>query len=408
MEKKMVFFKFLANIGFCAVLIFSVKTFHQALPDHIYVEVGEQVSYDFGVPVTVVMKETYQEALMNQSQKITEGKTKPSYYVTCKLFGVFPVKDISVTLVEEENVFTGGTQVGIYAKTKGVLVIGMGEVTDKSGVEQSPAKNIIKTGDYIVSINGVSVNEKEALSNEVHKNGGNTEVIGILRNEEFLEVAVNPVCSENDRYMLGVWVRDDMAGIGTMTFYRSNRTFGALGHPVNDGDTGELLQIAEGSLYETEIIGIERGKSGEPGELSGIIHYGRENYLGSIEKNTEIGIYGILDGNVGLLSEGTYCEVAYKQEIEKGNAVILSSVSGEIKAYEAVIEDVNFAGTEVNKGILLRVTDEELLDLTGGIVQGMSGSPILQNGKLIGAVTHVLVNDPTRGYGVFIENMLEN
>ena len=223
-----------------------------------------------------------------------------------------------------------------------------------------------------------------------------------------MEVGVDPVCSEQQRYMLGVWVRDDMAGIGTLTFYRSDQSFGALGHSVNDGDTGEILLMETGKLYETEIIGIKKGKSGNPGELSGVIQYKKDSYLGIINENSEIGIYGDLNGNLKKLQAGTYCEIGHKQEIERGPAVILSAVSGELKEYDIVIEAVNFGGIEANKGILLHITDQDLLNLTGGIVQGMSGSPILQNGKIIGAVTHVLVNDPTRGYGIFIENMLEH
>ena len=402
------FFKWLTNVGFLAVLLFAVKTFWEALPDHIYVKVGESISYDFSVPVTVERKEDDVEAFFVEGRASVMEDIEPSYYVTCKLFGVIPVKDIAVTVVEGEAVFAGGTQVGIYAKTKGILVIGMGEVVDISGQKKSPAKNMIKEGDYIVSVNGTAVEEKEELIKLIHENGKETEVIGLFRDEQFIEVAVDAVFSEQERYMLGVWVKDDMAGIGTLTFYRSDQTFGALGHPVSDGDTGEMLLMEEGKLYETDIIGIKRGESGNPGELSGVISYAKDSYLGAIETNSELGIYGVLDGNLKNLDMGIYCEIGYKQEIEMGPAIILSAVSGELKEYDIVVESVNFGGTERNKGILLHVTDKELLELTGGIVQGMSGSPILQNGKIIGAVTHVLVNDPTRGYGIFIENMLEH
>lgn len=401
------FFKWLTNVGFVAVLLFSVKTFWEALPDHIYVKVGESISYDFSVPVTVERKEDDVEAFFVEGRNDVRKEVEPSYYVTCKLFGLVPVKDIAVTVVEGEAVFAGGMPVGIYAKTKGILVIGMGEVTDQSGQKKSPAKNMIKEGDYIVSVNGTAVKEKEDLIKLIHENGKKTEVIGLFRDEQFLEVAVDAVYSEQQRYMLGVWVKDDMAGIGTLTYYCSDQSFGALGHPISDGDTGEMLLMEEGKLYETNIIGIKRGESGNPGELSGVISYARDSYLGEIETNSELGIYGVLDGNLKNIEMGTYCEIGYKQEIEMGPAVILSAVSGELKEYDIVIESVSFGGTERNKGILLHVTDKELLELTGGIVQGMSGSPIIQDGRLVGAVTHVLVNDPTRGYGIFIENMLD-
>lgn len=407
MRGRVVFFKWLASVGFCGLLLFSVKTFWEALPDHIYVKMGETISYDFQVPVTVERKEDDTEAVFMEGRLAVPENTEPSYYVTCKLFGIVPVKDIAVTVVEGEAVFTGGIQVGIYVKTKGILVIGMGEVTDDTGVKRSPAKNMIQKGDYIVSVNGVEVKEKEELIKLIHENGGETEVIGLFRDSDFIEVAVDAVLSEQQRYMLGIWVRDDMAGIGTLTYYRNDQSFGALGHPINDGDTGEMLMMEEGKLYQTKIVGIKRGVSGTPGELSGVISYGRDSYLGTIETNSEIGIYGSLDGNLKNLDEGRYCEIGYKQDIEMGPATVLTAVSGELKEYDIIIEHVNLGGDQVNKGILLHVTDKELLELTGGIVQGMSGSPILQNGKLIGAVTHVLVNDPTRGYGIFIETMLE-
>ena len=407
MKTRMAFFKWITGIGFYLVVLFAVKTFWESLPNHIYVNVGETLSYDFQVPVSVEMKTEDIQVLFAEGRAVVSEEVKPSYYITCKLFGLIPVKEIAVTVVEGEAVFAGGMPIGIYAKTKGILVIGMGEITDINGVKKSPVKNMIKEGDYIVSINGTAVEEKEELSELVHKNGKNTIRVGLYRDETFMEVGVEPVLSEKERYMLGLWVRDDMAGIGTLTFYRKDQTFGALGHSINDGDTGEILSMEEGRLYDTQIIGIKRGESGNPGELSGVIQYGKEHYLGLIEENCELGIYGELNGNLSKLELGTYCEIGYKQEIERGPAVILSSISGELKEYDVVIEAVQFGTSQANKGILLHVTDKELLELTGGIVQGMSGSPILQNGKIIGAVTHVLVNDPTRGYGIFIENMLE-
>ena len=201
-------------------------------------------------------------------------------------------------------------------------------------------------------------------------------------------------------------MRDDLAGVGTLTYYKADGTYAALGHAVSDSDTGTIMSMAEGYLYHTDIVGIKKGKSGAPGELSGIIQYGDSTRIGSIMQNTGLGIHGVLSGNLKWLETGECYEVRYKQDIRTGSAFIVSSVSGESKKYEVMVESVDYSGKEENKGILIRVTDPELLELTGGIVQGMSGSPIIQDGKLIGAVTHVLVNDPTRGYGIFIEKML--
>ena len=413
MDKRMKFFRLLANIGFCVLLLFAVQTFHQSLPNHIYVKAGDEISYHFPVPVSIKKQEEYTPALVNKSESLIEEQiengqeTDVSYYVTCRLFGLIPVKEIAVTVIDGETVFAGGAQVGIYAKTRGVLVIGMGEVEDVEGQMKSPAKNLIKKGDYIVSVNGVLIRQKEELAKAIQESGSAIKIVGLYRDDVFMEVAIEPVCNANQKYMLGVWVRDDMAGIGTLTFYKDDLSYGALGHPVNDGDTGERILMQEGSLYSTEIVGIRRGENGTPGELSGVIYYSKDNYLGTVEENSERGIFGVLDGNLANLPDGTCYEIGYKQELMIGPATILSEVSGEVREYDIVIENINYSEAAINKGITLHVVDEELLEITGGIVQGMSGSPIIQDGKLVGAVTHVLVNDPTRGYGIFIETMLE-
>ena len=192
-----------------------------------------------------------------------------------------------------------------------------------------------------------------------------------------------------------------------MTFLNADSSFGALGHGIHDVDTSELLDISDGTLYLTSIKDIKRGENGTPGGMEGIIVYNHYNVLGTITKNTEVGIFGTVDRIDTLFSEQEPIETAVKEEIEAGPAVIRCAVSGEIKEYEIQITGIDFYASEVNKGLTVEVTDKELLAETGGIVQGMSGSPIIQNGKLIGAITHVFVNDPTKGYGIFIENMLK-
>lgn len=395
----------LTGIGYLIVILFAVQTFHEAIPEKIYVKAGEAVEYNFDVPVTVVLKDDATEVFENSTgSSLAEH---PAYTVTCKLFGVFPVKDVEVMLVEGDSVFASGMQVGIYTKMDGVLVIGIGEVPITGGSEAKPAENLVKKGDYIVSLNGIEIDEKEELASLIDEYGAEQENLGIMRNGEYIEVLTEPVKSAEDTYMLGIWVRDDLAGIGTLTYYTKDGNFGALGHPVSDGDTGEVIDMEEGDLYETTIIGIQKGESGSPGELSGIINYSKGHRIGTIEENTGIGIYGVLDGNLDTMPVVNSYEAAYKQEIQLGKATILSGFTGTVESYEIEIKSLDYSGREANKGILFEVTDPELLELTGGIVQGMSGSPILQNGKIIGAVTHVLVSDPTSGYGIFIENMLE-
>ena len=199
-----------------------------------------------------------------------------------------------------------------------------------------------------------------------------------------------------------------MQGLGTITFLTGNSEFGALGHGIHDTDTNVLLSIADGTLYKTSIHSVQKGENGIPGSMEGIIVYNGYNKLGRIEKNTDEGIYGKVDKIDELFSEQIPIQTATKEEVEVGNATIRCFVDNEIKEYSILVTDIDYSGREANKGLVIQVTDPELLEKTGGIIQGMSGSPILQNGKLIGAVTHVFVQDSTKGYGIFIENMLEN
>jgi stage IV sporulation protein B len=228
MKKISAYYRIIQNLtcmGFFFTLIFAVKSFENAVPDEIYVRAGETVSYDFDVPVSVVLKQ--------DSTEVFEYLTKDSpltYCVNCRLFGIFPVKDITVMLVEPETVYASGMPVGIYAKTKGVLVIGNGEVERVDGREVKPSENLVKSGDYIVSVNGMAVSEKEDLAAAVNEAGGGKDILGIMRGEEYIEVSLDPVKSVSGKYMLGVWVRDDLAGVGTLTYYKADGTYAALGH----------------------------------------------------------------------------------------------------------------------------------------------------------------------------------
>lgn len=394
-------------IGAFLIAAFAVKTFFQGIPDELYVPAGQKVSYEFDVPVSVVLKEESTEVFDNLTRTSTMEVT-PSYTVTCKLFGIFPIKDVEVMLVDEKKVYASGLPIGIYVKTDGVLVLGTSKVTDADGKECYPAQNLVKSGDYIVSVNGEPVYEKEELTEKIDAYGEDREILGIKRNGEYIEVSMTPVESEQGRHLLGIWVRDDLAGVGTLTYHTADGTFGALGHAVSDGDTGTQMSVSEGWIYEADIVGIKRGENGTPGELSGIIDYGRGHCLGTITENSSLGIQGKLEEELQVMQEDLCYEVCYKQDIRMGTAYIISAVSGEYKTYEIQVESLDYSGNEENKGILFRVTDPELLELTGGIVQGMSGSPIIQDGKIIGAVTHVFVSDAAQGYGIFIEKMLEH
>lgn len=391
--------------GFFLVAAFAIKTFYRAIPDQMYVPIGQEVSYDFDVPVSVVLKEESAEVFDNLSESVV-GQEEPAYTVTCKLFGIFPVKDVEVTLVDQEKVYASGMPIGIYVKTEGILVLGTADVEDASGKECHPAENLVKSGDYIVSVNGESVYEKEELIEKIDEYGDDREILGVKRNGEYIEVSMMPVENGQGKHLLGIWVRDDLAGVGTLTYYKEDGTFGALGHAVSDGDTGTQMSLSQGWIYLADIIGIQKGAAGKPGELSGVIDYSSDCCLGTITENTPLGIRGNLETDMGAMNTQQRYEVCYKQDIRLGTAYIISQVSGEEKLYEINIESLDFSGDEENKGILFKVTDPELLELTGGIVQGMSGSPIIQDGKIIGAVTHVFVSDASMGYGIFIEKML--
>jgi len=316
-------------------------------------------------------------------------------------------KQVSTGSISNEVVIPGGMPIGIYMKTDGVLVLGTDSVKGMNGETYAPAENLVKAGDYIIEFNGESVDSKKELVSQVGKLDSEKVVLKIRRNGEEIDVKMTAAVTSKDEYKLGIWIRDSVQGLGTVTYITTTNKFGALGHGIHDMDIDELLEIGEGRVYNTEILRIEKGKKGSPGGMEGMIVYNRYNILGSIEENTEIGVYGTIKNLDSLTKEQTAVPVCLKSDVDTGPAVIRCCVDDEIKEYDIEIERINHFALEANKGLVIKIVDEELIDITGGIIQGMSGSPILQNGKIVGAVTHVMVNDPTRGYGIFIEEMLK-
>lgn len=317
-------------------------------------------------------------------------------------------REVSKEVVSKDLLIPGGMPVGIYMKMDGVMVLGTEKIKGADGLNYEPAEHLVKAGDYIVGINHVKVTTKKELQKQVGDLTGDEVILKVRRAEEEMEVKLHAVRTREKQYQLGIWVRDNMQGLGTVTFLDGNSRFGALGHGIHDIDTNVLLDITSGTLYETRIQNIQKGQRGTPGGMEGIIVYNRFNVLGDIERNTDAGIYGTIDRVDVVFADQTPMKIGKKEEIKTGKAEIRCAADGTVKNYEIEITRVNTACREVNKGIVLQVTDPKLLELTGGIVQGMSGSPIIQDGKLIGAVTHVFVQDATKGYGIFIENMLEN
>ncbi len=404
-----------------AMAAFSYHMLMSHIPDRIYVREGESVRLTLAVPVQVYEKsdaatQSLFDLVRAQTGSLLQetadfGSADTVYEdceLTCYLFGVIPVKDIEVQVVEKQEVYASGRVIGIYEQTDGVLVLKTTEVENADGETCAPAETIVKSGDYICSVNDVQIATKEELVEAVQENKTKPLTLGLLRGGEAISVTIRPVETADQQYLLGIWVKDDIAGIGTLTWYDADGSFGALGHGIGDGETGELLSVSAGRIYTATLIGITKGQKGTPGQLEGVITYSAQNLLGTIASNSNIGIYGTLDAEdtERFAYADTLYPVAYKQEIRSGIGYLLSDISGSVEAYEIEITDVDYSDESSNKSIHFEVTDERLLELTGGIVQGMSGSPILQGGSIIGAVTHVMVSDPARGYGIFIESML--
>lgn len=331
-----------------------------------------------------------------------------SYQMELKLFGVLPYKNVDVQVIQDKMLIPSGMPIGIYVKTEGVLVVGVGEYENENGKEVSPARYILQKGDYILKVNGEEIENKKQFIQLVEASCGEDIVLTIKRNDEITGVMIRAEQNQNREWKLGIWIRDNAQGIGTLTYEDTEHQFGALGHGINDMDTSILMDLAEGTLYKTEIIGITRGTNGAPGELTGFIEYDSRNVIGEITHNTPHGIFGVCDDSMEETGMYEPIPIALKQEIETGPAQIICSVTGEPEFYDVEITEINLDQGNINRELVVQVKDEKLLTLTGGIIQGMSGSPIIQNGKFVGAVTHVLVNDPTRGYGIFIEEMLEH
>ena len=409
----------LALILSCTALTWALYyQIDNSIPSVLNVRADQEESFYFGVPAEaeiISVSESGESNIPVGSIDIDLSKTvtmrtaqEASYRAQVKLFGFLPIKQMDIQVIADQELIPVGAPIGIYVKTEGVLVVGTGEFTGADGAVYAPSRYILKSGDYIRKVNGCDVTEKEDFIQYIEACGGRQVILSLERDDETIEVRVNPVKDMNGSYKIGVWVRDNAQGVGTMTYIDSQGNFGALGHGINDIDTSTLMQMEDGTLYQTSIVDIKKGTDGDPGEMTGMIVYTDENILGNITSNSEKGIFGHCNDRAMELAVQEPLPIGLKQEIVKGPAQILCTVDGTAKYYDIEITAVHLDHDNVNRGIELTVTDKELLDLTGGIVQGMSGSPIIQNGKIIGAVTHVLVQNSARGFGIFIESMLDH
>ncbi|MDD4390175.1 MAG: SpoIVB peptidase [Eubacteriales bacterium] len=319
------------------------------------------------------------------------------------------IDEVSTPLISERTLIPGGNSVGVKMDVKGVLIVGLEEIKNEKKQFVNPGLEAgLEIGDTILEINGIKVYRAQEVINTVNEIRGDLK-LKVKRKDRTINLKLTPVKSAYDgTYKLGVWVKDKTAGIGTLTFYNPETgKFGALGHGITDVETGEILSVAEGELVNSRVESIKEGKAGNPGEIRGIF-YEAEAPIGYLEKNTEYGIFGSAYEDIQNSVYTKPLVVATRDQVRKGPAEILTTINGnKVEKFEIQIEKVNYQETADTRSLVIRVTDERLLKETGGIVQGMSGSPIIQNGRLVGAVTHVFINNPGKGYGIFIDWMLQ-
>ena len=320
------------------------------------------------------------------------------------MFDIIDVSNVSINILPKTKVVPLGNAIGLKLYTKGVLVVGMAEIDGVKPYENTK----IEEGDRIISINNKEIKNTEELIETVNYYQGKELEIKYINNENKEQIAnITPIKDTDNEYKLGLWVRDAAAGVGTATFYEPNSgTFVALGHGITDIDTGNLITIANGELVNSNIISVIKGEKGKPGEIRGSIE--GQAKLGDIYKNTSFGIYGKISNDITLQDTEDAIEVLPRNEIKQGKAYIICELeNGKKEKYEIEIEKIYLNNNKDNKSMLIKITDERLINKTGGIIQGMSGSPIIQDGKFVGAVTHVLVNNPKEGYAVFADMMLK-
>ena len=309
--------------------------------------------------------------------------------------------------ISDIQVIPVGEVVGIKLYTSGVLVVGTSGIESIDGMTYKPYENAdIREGDSIISINDNIVNNTEELIDAINMYNGEKIKVTYIRDNEEKTCEITPVQDKIGKYKIGLWVRDSAAGVGTVTFYsEETQSFAALGHAITDIDTGNILQTSSGEIDNVSIISVIKGQEQEPGKIQGSIR--QNSVIGNIYKNTPYGIYGVIKNPTNInIDYSKKMYVAERQEINLGEATILSNIDGQLKEYKIEIQKTYLNNNYDNKSMVIKVTDEELLNKTGGIIQGMSGSPIIQNGKFCGAITHVFVRDPSIGYAVFADRML--
>lgn len=404
-------------IAFCASPQFRSV---YGLPQHMRIIEGESAIFTVNFPLTVTINHDTDQSLRLKSiipiytisksvaiEPVKLGKSTVEF----KLLDLIPIRTVEVDVLPPIKLVPGGHSIGVVLHSHGVIVVGSSPIKTEEGSYVNPAKDAgINVGDIILSINGIPVQNDSQVAEIIDKSGQDKQSLNLMikRNEERLQITVKPIlCNETKRYRIGLFVRDSAAGVGTLTFYEpKTNIYGALGHVISDSDTNQPIDCAQGKIVAATVSGIQHGKRGQPGEKIGVF-IEEDKLLGDIQKNTAFGIYGNL--NVSLSNDiyNSAIPVASMNQVQTGYAEILTVVEGhKIEKFAIEIQKVNMQASPESKGMVIKITDPRLMEKTGGIVQGMSGSPIIQNGKIVGAVTHVFVHDPTKGYGCFVDWML--
>lgn len=383
---------------FLLLILYIYVVFINQLPNNIILLEGEKYEIK-EIPGVQVL-----EVIETSNENINSTKLE------IKLFNKIPVKDISVTKMKNTQVVPVGKIIGLKMYTNGVLVVGMSEIEDYQKILNKPYENTdIKSGDTILKINEEIVENIESLKKIVNDSEGKNLNLTIFRNGTIINTDIKPVQTDLSEYKIGLWVKDAATGVGTMSFYiPETKEYGILGHGITDSDTNNLINLDSGELVTARIISLKKAEKGFPGEIKGTII--NSQTIGDIKKNTQFGVYGKLNNITSLnIDISKKIDIALRNEIKEGRAKVLCAFNENnvTKEYDIEIEKIYIDNDYNNKSMMIKIIDDELINETGGIIRGLSGAPIIQNGKFIGAITNVLVSDPSVGYAIFADLMVK-
>lgn len=418
-------FGILLAILFLAVCLSPQARMVFTLPDNQKLVVGESSYIDLRLPVHLCDKVQMQVngpshsvftspvdppvAVNRQANGYKIVALKPGRVdVSVKLMGYIPLKSMEVEAISPRRVVAGGHSIGVVLQSRGVMVVGFAPVVSDEGEKIYPARDKgMEIGDLIVKVDGKNVTTENDLARVIDSRQKSSMMLTVRRHDKVMEVPVAAYyCSETQRYRIGLYVRDGVVGVGTLTFWDpQTREYAALGHVIVDADTRQGIEVLRGKIVSASVQTIKPGRPGRPGEKIGVFN-SEGSIKGDITKNTGFGIYGHTDAAVSNPINRYTLEVGYAHQVHRGKAQIYTVINGDdIQSFDIMIEKV-YPERQNGKGMVIRITDPRLLNVSGGIIQGMSGSPIIQDNRIIGAVTHVFLNDPQRGYGIFMDNML--